>query len=350
MRHLIAWVLLASVLSLSGCATRINVIEQSIGAESISPASKTQHPRPVAFVSRAELKSGGIQQPLSDRFLRDVLYKLRESELFSDVTFQKPGGRPIIVNLSVDEFHDRHEGSNVPKAVLAGATLFLLAPALPIYEEYRIDVAAEVTLPEGQTKVYRAKAKIEMYCMVLETQHAIRDMYATGINRALNSLVSQIIQDSSFITHNQIEPKTLHVGSRVHYGIWTDNTKWARTDSTPPRDMGFKHLKGDAGASVVAERIQIPLETMKRVVVKNAESEMADLVVTESDRRTVNGREILFIRMQGKAEGVPLEYLVYVISGEMGTIQLYTYTGTNLISEYKQDFLEFLNGFVIEPS
>lgn len=37
-------------------------------------------------------------------------------------------------------------------------------------------------------------------------------------------------------------------------------------------------------------------------------------------------------------------------SGRIGTIQLFTYTGANLISEYEKDFLEFLNGFVIEPT
>jgi len=335
---------------LSGCSTRVNVIEQSIGGESITPAAKAQGPRPIAFVSQAELKSGGIQRPLGDLFLRQLQYKLRESELFSDVTFQKPWGKPITVKLSVEEFHDRHFATNMPKAFLTGLSLFLLSPALPIYEEYKIDVTAEVTSPEGQTKLYRANAKSEMYCMVLETQNVLRDMYATSLNRALNSLVSQMITDETLLTPIKVEPRTLHTGSRVRYGIWTDNSKWNRMDSSAPRDMSFKHVKGDAFATVIAERIQIPLETMRRVVVKNAESGITDLVVTESTTREINGREILYLRMHGNADGIPFEYMVYVLSGEMGTIQLYTYTGVNLISEYEKDFLEFLNGFVIEPT
>lgn len=226
----------------------------------------------------------------------------------------------------------------------------LLSPALPIYEEYQINVTAEVTSPEGEAKLYRAKAKSEMYCNVMETQRAIHDMYSTSINRALNSLVSQMIADQTLRTSTKLEPRTIHTGTRVHYGISTDNSKWVRVESSPPRDMGFKHVKGDAYASVIAERIQIPLETMKKFVVQSAESRIRDLVVTESSTRQINGREVLHLRMHGKAEGIPFEYMVYVISGEFRTIQLYTYTGANLIAEYENDFLEFLNGFVIEPT
>jgi hypothetical protein len=346
---LLACLLISSVL-LSGCSTRVNVIEQSIGGESLTPAAKAQGPRPIAFVSQAELKSGGIQRPLGDLFLRQLQYKLRESELFSDVTFQKPWVKPITIKLSVEEFHDRHVGTNLPKAILSGLSLFLLSPALPIYEEYTIDVGAEVTSPEGQIKLYRANAKSEMYCNVMETQNALRDMYAKSLNRALNSLVFQMMTDQTLLTPTKAEPRTLHTGSRVHYGIWADNSKWTRMESSQPKDMSFRHVKGDAFASVLAERIQIPLETMKKLIVKNAESGIADLVVTESTTQQVNGREILHLRMHGNSDGIPFEYMIYVISGEFGTIQLFTYTGANLIAEYEKDFLEFLNGFVIDPT
>lgn len=350
MTNLILWVLLAGGLVLNGCATRINVTEQSIGAEGFTPAPTIPHyARPIVFVRQVAANRGGMQQPVGDQFLRQVKYKLQESELFSDVTFQKPWAKPITIKLSVEDFHDRHAATNMPKAILTGLSLFLLSPILPIYEEYHIDVAAEVTSPEGQTKLYRAKAKSEMYCMVMETQNAIRDMYATSVNRALNSLVSQMLMDQPLLAHKHVEPWTLHMGSRVPYGIWTDNAKWIRTDSTPPREMAFTHTKGDAYALVIADRIQIPLETMKRVVISNAESLMQNQVVTENELRTVNGQELLYIRMHGNVDGVPMEYMVYVISGRMGTVQLFTFTGGNLIAQHENDFFEFLNGFVIEP-
>jgi hypothetical protein len=98
--------------------------------------------------------------------------------------------------------------------------------------------------------------------------------------------------------------------------------------------MSFKHSKGDAFPTVLAEHIQIPLEAMKRVVIENFESAMPGQAVAETDIRTVNGREVLYIRTHGTVEGVPLEYMVYVISGRMGTIQLFTFTGASRSHEF----------------
>jgi hypothetical protein len=62
--------------------------------------------------------------------------------------------------------------------------------------------------------------------MFFEVAYARQDVYATALNRTLNSLVSQMVQDDSVVynkdapfTVNNLEPRTLHMGSRVHYGV-----------------------------------------------------------------------------------------------------------------------------------
>jgi len=45
--------------------------------------------------------------------------------------------------------------------------------------------------------------------------------------------------------------------------------------------------------------------------------------------------------------GIKFIYLGYYYSSPKGTIQLLTYTSSNLLDEYKKDLKEFLNSFIV---
>jgi hypothetical protein len=49
--------------------------------------------------------------------------------------------------------------------------------------------------------------------------------------------------------------------------------------------------------------------------------------------------------MESVSHGIPFAFEGYYYGGKAGTIQILTYTGTNLVKEYDADFMEFLNGF-----
>ena len=65
-------------------------------------------------------------------------------------------------------------------------------------------------------------------------------------------------------------------------------------------------------------------------------------------RRRVNGTEVLMLEIDTSLRGVPLTYLGYFYGGSPGTVQLLTFTGRNLVDEFRADFEEFLNGLTVK--
>jgi hypothetical protein len=53
------------------------------------------------------------------------------------------------------------------------------------------------------------------------------------------------------------------------------------------------------------------------------------------------------LQIRGTIQSIPFVYLGYYYSGQEGSIQLLTYTASNLFDEYRHDFQELLDGFVV---
>jgi hypothetical protein len=124
-------------------------------------------------------------------------------------------------------------------------------------------------------------------------------------------------------------------------GVW----KKAEKTSNAVAEAEFRHKDGDAMAMVIAERLSIPLATLKEIVMRNIRKVDKEAKIVEEEKRTVNGNDVLFLTINAKVQGIPFTYMYYLYSGDAGTIQLLTFTGQNLFKEYKQDMEAFLNGF-----
>jgi hypothetical protein len=150
-------------------------------------------------------------------------------------------------------------------------------------------------------------------------------------------------------TYNRLASATKEItGKRVGYAIWIDDAKWG-VDDTPSNkaaDYSFNHTRGDAYAMVLSERIPIPLNNLRNIAINNARAIAKDIRVTQEEKRTVNGLEVLLLKMEGTAQGIPFVFYGYYYSGRQGTVQLVTYTAQTLFPEYKADFEELLNGLV----
>ena len=138
-------------------------------------------------------------------------------------------------------------------------------------------------------------------------------------------------------------------GKRGTFALHLVPGVWKKADESPNADaeVAFVHKDGDAMAMVIAERIQIPLETLKRVALENAKKADKDTKIIKEEKRTVNGKEVLCLIMNAKPEGVPITFYGYYYSGEQGAIQVLTWTGENLFQELKPELEAFLNGFEI---
>jgi len=109
----------------------------------------------------------------------------------------------------------------------------------------------------------------------------------------------------------------------------------------------FTRKEKDAYGMLITEKIEMPIETLRKAALANAQNAAPDIRVVSEETRTVNGSKILCMQMDGTVEGIKFSYLGYYYSGEKGTIQFLTYTSQNLLKENRQDMEELLNGMVI---
>jgi hypothetical protein len=133
------------------------------------------------------------------------------------------------------------------------------------------------------------------------------------------------------------------------FSLWVDPGKWTRSPepATPSMELELTHSSGDGYVMVIAERLPIPMGSLKEIVLENARKAADDAQAVLEERRIVNGHELLCLQIEGKIKGIPFTYYGYYYSGESGTVQVITYTGRSLFKEFLADFTSLLNGLEI---
>ncbi len=141
----------------------------------------------------------------------------------------------------------------------------------------------------------------------------------------------------------------LLAGAQVPYGIWVDLSRW-RVDQrkqNPVAEYEFHHIRGEAGAVVIAEPTRVPPEAWKQIVLTNARREAADARITAEERKVVNGMPVLALQYEGTGPMGPFIHYGYYYSGPRGAVQLVTYTFAPLFEQYRAELTAFLNGLVV---
>jgi hypothetical protein len=129
-------------------------------------------------------------------------------------------------------------------------------------------------------------------------------------------------------------------GVTLHY----KPAKWSLAPGTGGGRAQLRHVDGDGYGMTISERIQMPLATLKNVVLSNARTAAPDLKVTLDEKRTVNGLDIQVLQFEGTAQGIPFHWYGYYYTGKGGTIQVITFAGASLFDGFKTDFEDLLNG------
>lgn len=135
-------------------------------------------------------------------------------------------------------------------------------------------------------------------------------------------------------------------GGKVSF--FFDATKWIQKKSDEPNKIGFEYHEGDIYGMLIAERIAIPIGTLRELAIKNARAAAPDIRVVQEENRIVNGVNVLCMQMDGTIENIKFTYYGYYYSGKFGSIQLLTYTSQNLFQEYLPQMTEFLNGLEVK--
>jgi hypothetical protein len=126
-----------------------------------------------------------------------------------------------------------------------------------------------------------------------------------------------------------------------------DPKKWTLKSEEVSGRTKFEHSDGDAFGLIIAERTEIPWESLEMIAITNAKNAAPDAKIILKESKVVNGSNIQVIGLKGTIAGIKFRYYGYYVSGNFGTIQALTYTSENLYDEYKLDFVNFLNGLVV---
>jgi hypothetical protein len=124
-----------------------------------------------------------------------------------------------------------------------------------------------------------------------------------------------------------------------------DPAKWKSTASEEIGRYEFTHTKGDGFAVVIAERTAIPTDAIADVAFQNIKKQDPSAKLVTKQKRRISGVDVWFQIVEATTNRIPVTYYGYYYGGQFGTVQVLTYTGRNLASDYEKDFLEFLNGF-----
>ncbi len=134
----------------------------------------------------------------------------------------------------------------------------------------------------------------------------------------------------------------------LNAGFWLDPKVWTFKKATNNKSAEYELKMNDADlyGMIITEKVEIPLQALRSIAIKNGQAAAPDLVVVDEEYRTVNGLRVLHLQMDGTTQGIKFSYYGYYFSNENGTIQYLTYTSQNLLSSYREACKRLLNGLV----
>jgi len=163
-------------------------------------------------------------------------------------------------------------------------------------------------------------------------------------NESLNETVEILRNDKPFTKEKK--SSFLVKSSKTNLGVWINPKEWgfskSKTDS--PSEFNFNHKQLDVYGMLIAEKTEVTVEALTDIAYENALEAAPDIKIVEKEYRTVNGLEVIMMKMNGTIQGIKFIYFGYYFSNAQGAFQFLTYTSQNVFNEYKNDMLHLLNG------
>jgi hypothetical protein len=135
---------------------------------------------------------------------RQVLGAIEATRLFSQ-HYQSGYTQPaadqarVTVRLSIDNLVEPHAGQAAWRGFLIGASMFTLAPFIPLNYDYGAQMSLEMERWDGQIKQYTATSNGSAHYNLFGANPEVIEQLKGQVTEAcLSSLLNQVIQDSSF--------------------------------------------------------------------------------------------------------------------------------------------------------
>lgn len=128
--------------------------------------------------------------------------------------------------------------------------------------------------------------------------------------------------------------------------FWLNTKKWAFTKETNNKEAEYEFkLKGeDLYAMAITEAVEIDVNSLTDIALSNAKIAAPDVQVINKEYRVVNNKKVIYMEIKGTIQSIKFTYLGYYYTSPSGSTQLIVYTGTNLVSKYRNEINDMLNG------
>lgn len=143
--------------------------------------------------------------------------------------------------------------------------------------------------------------------------------------------------------------ETAYEGKRKTFTLRLKPGTWIKADETPNPDAEamFEHKDGEVYGMVIAERIAVPIDALKKTALAKLMDSGEDAKLVHEEQRNVDGVDVFRVTVELKSDDIPLTFFNSYYSGPAGSIQLVTWTGRNLFEESKPEMEKFLDSLVI---
>ena len=139
--------------------------------------------------------------------------------------------------------------------------------------------------------------------------------------------------------------------NKIHIGFWLDPKKWKFYKATSNEDAEFQMELREQSTEVViiSEKVQIPLPSLREIVLTTLKSASPDLQILHEEYRMVNGLKVLYVQAKGTVSGIKAFFYNYYYSDSSCTVQ-YDVIGLNTdTAADRKNAEELLNGLVALP-
>jgi len=196
--------LLCSLLLSTGCSRWMELVGVPESLESRKPALIARAEQvPLVVEPMQFTRNGSPQNPSLDTEQR-LVGTLTGIGLFSRLETGHDGrsdDKVIRARLFFDEALDPHAGAAAWKGIVIGASMFLLAPVIPLEYDYATHVTLELERWDGTVKRYESQsAGTAHYHLFGATPLMVEELRGHVTESCLTALMQQVVDDTMFYT------------------------------------------------------------------------------------------------------------------------------------------------------
>lgn len=130
-----------------------------------------------------------------------------------------------------------------------------------------------------------------------------------------------------------------------------DSDEWKRVPAAQlneDAEFALQAKNNDIYVAIISEEIEIGIENIYKIAINNAKENLGvEIDILKSELRNINGIDVIRGVMGFNLNGMNLIFDSFYFSDSRGTVQLTTWTASNLHEKYEDDILSLLNGLVI---